>query len=120
MLLAHVSPGPPAAGSALSRLVASASVLPPTAPSRTGLPWTSKFTQLVDGLELWVLVIALVGCLIGAAVWAIGSHSQNLHQSVAGRRAVMVSGLAALIIGAAPALINWLYGVGNSLNGSVK
>ena len=39
-------------------------------------------------------------------------HSQNFQQSLVGRRAVLVSGLAALLIGAGPAIINFFYGAG--------
>jgi len=34
------------------------------------------------------------------------------QQSLVGRRAVLVSGLAALLIGAGPAIINFFYGAG--------
>jgi hypothetical protein len=43
-------------------------------------------------------------------------HSQNYHQSFAGRRAVLVAGLAALLIGAAPTLINFFFGAGTGLH----
>ena len=62
------------------------------------------------------MILALVGLVIGAAAWALGAHSQNYHQSFVGRRAVLVSGLAALLIGAAPTLINFFFGAGTSLH----
>jgi len=43
-------------------------------------------------------------------------HSQNYHQSFAGRRAVLVSGVAALLIGAAPILINFFFHTGTGLH----
>jgi hypothetical protein len=58
----------------------------------------------------------LVGLVVGAAAWAIGAHSQNYHQALAGRRAVLVAGLAALLIGAAPTLINFFFGAGSGLH----
>ncbi len=64
----------------------------------------------------WALILALVGLVIGAAAWAIGAHSQNYHQSFVGRRAVLVAGLAALLIGAAPTLINFFFGAGTGLH----
>lgn len=81
-------------------------------PSKSFLPGSDKFQQLAQGLEWWALALALVGLVIGAAVWALGAHSQNLHQSVAGRRAVLVCGLAALVIGAGPTLIRFFYSQG--------
>ena len=42
-----------------------------------------------------------------AAVWAWASHAQNHHYAANGRRASGVAACAALLIGAAPALINF-------------
>jgi hypothetical protein len=49
-------------------------------------------------------------------MWALGSHTQNYHQSYSGRRAVIVSGLAALLIGAAPALVNFFFHAGTTVH----
>jgi hypothetical protein len=54
--------------------------------------------------------------LLGAAVWAIGSHSQNYQHAMAGRRAVIASGAAALVIGAAPAVVNFLFSAGHGVH----
>ena len=54
--------------------------------------------------------------LIGAAAWALGVHSQNYQQSMVGRRAVLVSALAALLIGAAPEIVNFFFGQGTHLH----
>ena len=54
--------------------------------------------------------------LIGAAAWALGVHSQNFQQSLIGRRAVLVSGLAALLIGAAPPIVNFFFHTGTALH----
>src|SRR5271169_6454156 len=72
------------------------------------LPGGGTLQDLTNGLGGWALVLALAlaGLVIGAACWALGAHSQNYQQSFVGRRAVLVSGLAALLIGAAPPLIN--------------
>lgn len=85
-------------------------------PDSSGLPGADVLSNLTNGLEYWALAIALLGLIIGAACWAVGSHSQNFHQSVTGRRAVLVSGLAALIIGASPALINWFFSAGSGIH----
>ena len=84
-------------------------------PSIDALPGGAELQSLVNGIGGWALVAALVGLVIGAAAWALGAHSQNYHQSVAGRRAVLVSGIAALLIGAAPYLIDWFYNAGKTL-----
>ncbi|HLN17731.1 MAG TPA: DUF6112 family protein [Acidimicrobiales bacterium] len=85
-------------------------------PDPNQLPGGGTLQNLADGIGSWALIAALVGMVVGAAVWALGSHSQNYHQSMAGRRAVLVSGLAALIIGAAPPIINFFFKAGSSLH----
>jgi hypothetical protein len=80
------------------------------------LPGTSELRNLAQGLEWIGIAVALIGLLVGAAMWVVGSHSQNFHQSVAGRRAVVTSALAALLIGAGPALIRLFFEQGQSLH----
>ena len=84
-------------------------------PSVGNLPGSSLLQHLTNGLGGWALVLALVGLVIGAAAWALGVHSQNFQQSLVGRRAVLVSALAALLIGAAPALINFFFHAGQGV-----
>lgn len=81
-------------------------------PDTSQLPGSTTLQNLTNGLGGWALVLSLVGLLIGAAAWALGAHSQNPHQAMVGRRAVLVSALAALLIGAAPALVNFFFHTG--------
>jgi hypothetical protein len=85
-------------------------------PSLSALPGSGTLQSLVNGLGAWALVAALVGLVIGAAAWALGVHSQNYQQSMVGRRAVLVSAMAALLIGGAPDIINFFFGQGTSLH----
>jgi hypothetical protein len=85
-------------------------------PSPTALPGSAALQQLANGIASWALIGALVALLIGAALWAVGSHTQNMHQSMAGRRAVVTSLLAAVLIGAAPSLINFFFKTGISVH----
>lgn len=84
-------------------------------PSSANMPGISAIQQLVDGIGYWAMILALVGLVVGAAVWALGSHSQNYNQSVAGRRAVLVSGAAALLVGAAPGIIAFFFNTGSAI-----
>jgi hypothetical protein len=76
------------------------------------LPGGATLQQLTNGIGGWALILALVALVVGAAVWALGAHTQNYQQSFVGRRAVLVSGLAALLVGAAPVLINFFFHAG--------
>jgi Family of unknown function (DUF6112) len=81
-------------------------------PDTSALPGGDELQRLINGLGAWALIAALAGLVIGAAAWALGVHAQNFQQTMIGRRAVLVSGLAALLIGAAPAVVNFFYGAG--------
>lgn len=81
-------------------------------PSATSLPGGSVLQSLVNGLGFWALLAALAGLVIGAATWALGAHTNNYQHSATGRRAVLVSIAAALIIGAAPTLLNFFFSAG--------
>lgn len=78
----------------------------------TKLPGGTVLQSLADGIGGWALILSLVGLVVGAALWALGAHSQNYQQSFVGRRAVLVSGVAALLIGAAPGVINFFFNTG--------
>ena len=81
-------------------------------PSLTDLPGGSVIQQFADGLAAWGLLAALIALVVGAALWAIGSHTQNMHHSLTGRRAVTSALVAALLVGAAPTLINFFFSAG--------
>lgn len=80
------------------------------------LPGGSTLQQLTDGVGGWALILSLVGMVVGAAAWALGAHSQNYQQSFIGRRTVLISGLAALVIGAAPAIVNFFFHAGQGVH----
>lgn len=84
-------------------------------PTAGKLPGGTVLQSLVDGLGGWALILALAGLVLGAALWAVGSHSQNYQQSFSGKRAVLVSGLAALLIGAAPVIVDFFFHTGLSI-----
>jgi hypothetical protein len=121
---ASLSGGPPVrsgGGTAVS-------LLPPTTaagrlvdvvtmhPDPNALPGGQVLQNLMNGLDSWALALALVGLVIGAAAWALGSHGQNYQQSFVGRRAVLISGLAALLIGAGPGLVSFFFNAGSGVH----
>jgi Family of unknown function (DUF6112) len=88
----------------------------PMHPDVTQLPGGDVLQRLMDGLDGWALALALVGLVVGAAAWALGSHGQNYQQSYVGRRAVVISGLAALIIGAGPGIVSFFFNAGSGVH----
>ena len=85
-------------------------------PDPSALPGGQVLQNLMDGLDSWALALALVGLVIGAAAWALGSHGQNYQQTFVGRRAVLISGLAALLIGAGPGIVNFFFNAGSTVH----
>ena len=85
-------------------------------PEMNQLPGGAELQKLMNGLQGWALALALVGLVIGAAAWALGSHGQNYQQSFVGRRAVLISGLAALLIGAGPGIVNFFFNAGTGVH----
>jgi len=85
-------------------------------PDTNSLPGGQLLQHLMNGLGGWALALSLVALVIGAATWALGAHGQNYQQSYVGRRAVLISGLAALLIGAGPAIVNFFFHAGQGVS----
>ncbi len=97
-------------------VLAASTATPVLSPVSTALPGHQVIQTLTNGIGWWGLVLCLVGLVVGAATWAIGSHTNNYQHTTNGRRAVLVSGAAALVIGAAPALLHFLFNEGTSVH----
>lgn len=85
-------------------------------PSPTALPGSALLQQFVNGLAAWALVGTLLALVLGAALWAFGNQSQNYNHSSAGRRTVIGALVAAVLVGAAPALINFFFAAGRAVH----
>jgi hypothetical protein len=81
-------------------------------PDPGGLPGSNVLQQIVNGAEAWALVIAVLGAFVGAALWAVASHTNSHHYAARGRMAALVSAASALVIGAAPGLVNFFQALG--------
>ena len=85
-------------------------------PNSAALPGGAVLQSLIDGVASWALLGSLAALVIGSAMWAIGNQTQNMQQSSAGRRAVVTALIAAIVLGAAPALINFFFTTGGKVN----
>jgi Family of unknown function (DUF6112) len=83
-------------------------------PNPAGLPGSNVLQQIVNGADAWALAITLLGAFIGAAMWAVASHTNSHHYAARGRMAALVSAGSALVIGAGPGLVNFFAHLGAS------
>lgn len=83
-------------------------------PNLTALPGSNVLQQLVNGAEAWALAIAVLGAFIGAALWAVASHTHNHQYAARGRMAALISAASALVVGAAPGLVNFFQHLGTT------
>ena len=57
-----------------------------------------------------------LGMFVSAIVWALSAHSGNYHHASAGRRGTIVSAVAAFLVGAAPAIVNFFENLGRTVH----
>ena len=86
-------------------------------PDFNAIPGAGPVQTLINGIGAFALLIALVGIIIGGAMWGIGSLSSNYHQAAIGERATLYCVVGAVIIGAAAALVNWAFSLGQTAGG---
>ena len=86
-------------------------------PDPTQLPGSNQILSLVGGVRWAALVCCLVALIVGAAVWAFSSHSGNPYQTSKAKVTVLGALLGVFVVGAAPALIQWLYDLGTQVSG---
>jgi len=84
-------------------------------PNPDELPGGNVLSSLTDGLAGFALVFCLIGLVVGAGMWALGSNSSNYNQTLVGKRAVVISAVAALLIGGAAAIINFAFDAGRTI-----
>ena len=84
-------------------------------PDPEKLPGGNVLQSLTDGIAGFSIVVCLIGLVVGAAMWGLGSTSSNYQQTFIGKRAFAVSAFAALLIGGAAAIINFFYGAGQKI-----
>jgi type IV secretory pathway VirB2 component (pilin) len=86
-------------------------------PSQGGyLPGETVLENLASGVGHWALLAAIVGVIVGGIMWAFGHFSHNYQQSYSGRRGVIVSAVAALLIGGASQIISFFFTAGAGIH----
>ena len=75
--------------------------------SQQDIPGLSTFKGIVLGIIPWALVACVLAFIVGAAFWAVGSFSGNSQHSGSGKKTLVISLVAALLVGAAAVMVGW-------------
>lgn len=85
-------------------------------PNSNGLPGIEQLRLIVGAVMTVGLILAVLALIVSAIVWAIGANSSNPHLAGRGKLGVLVSCGAAIVCGASVTLVNFFWGVGQSVN----
>lgn len=99
-------------------LVTAATLLPAQidiTPNDDGLPGLPQLKVIVGAVMTFGLALSVLALLIAAVVWGFGANSANPHLASRGKLGVLIAIGAALLCGASVALINFAWGVGQTV-----
>ncbi len=84
-------------------------------PNSNGLPGISQLKSIVGASMTIGLILAVLGLIVSAVVWALGANSSNPHLAGRGKFGVLVGLGAAIVTGASVALVNFFWNVGQAV-----
>jgi hypothetical protein len=89
---------------------------PGITPNEGGLPGLDVLKQVMGSVNLFG-IIAVVGALtVSASVWAWGHHSGGHQAEANGKKGVLVSAGAALLLGAANGIVAFFSALGTQVH----
>lgn len=84
-------------------------------PNDSGLPGIAALRTIVGAVMTVGLILSVLALIISAVVWGFGANSSNPHLASRGKLGVLVSCGAAILCGAAVALVNFFWAVGQTV-----
>jgi Family of unknown function (DUF6112) len=84
-------------------------------PNANGLPGIGQLRSIVGASMTIGLILAVLGLIVSAVVWALGANSSNPHLAGRGKVGVLIGLGAAIITGASVTLVNFFWNVGQSV-----
>ena len=84
-------------------------------PNSSGLPGIEQLRTIVGAVMTVGLILSVLALIVSAIIWAYGSNSSNQHLAGRGKIGVLVSCGAAVVCGASVTLINFFWGVGQTV-----
>lgn len=99
----------------LARLAGVVAQDPGVTSNSSGLPGLSQLRQIVGAMLTFGLVACVAATVIAAVVWGFGANSGNPHVAGRGKTGVVVAAGAALLIGAANAIVTFFSNLGSTV-----
>lgn len=84
-------------------------------PNSSGLPGIEQLRIIVGAVMTVGLILSVLALIVSAIIWAYGSNSSNPHLAGRGKIGVLISCGAAVVCGASVTLINFFWGVGQTV-----
>jgi hypothetical protein len=84
-------------------------------PNGTGLPGIEQLRTIVGAVMTIGLILSVLALIVAAIVWGFGANSSNPHLASRGKLGVIVGCGAAIVCGASVTLINFFWGVGQTV-----
>jgi hypothetical protein len=84
-------------------------------PNSRGLPGLPQLKEIVGAMLTFGLVACVAALVASAVVWGFASNSGNPHLAGRGKTGVVVAAGAALLIGAANAIVTFFSNAGATL-----
>jgi len=88
---------------------------PGVRPNSRGLPGLPQLKEIVGAMLTFGLVACVAALVASAVVWGFASNSGNPHLAGRGKTGVVVAAGAALLIGAANAIVTFFSNAGSTL-----
>jgi hypothetical protein len=84
-------------------------------PNDSGLPGIPALKTIVGAVMTFGLILSVLALIVSAIVWGFGAASSNPHLGARGKMGVLIACGSAAICGGAVALVNFAWGVGQTV-----
>lgn len=94
-----------------ARILADVNVTP-----NPGAPGGTQLNDIINYIAFYAELACAAGFLASAIVWALGSRTGNYGAAQGGKTGVVTSVGVAFLVGAAAAIINFFYHIGQTVH----
>ncbi|MGC0315641.1 DUF6112 family protein [Kitasatospora acidiphila] len=85
-------------------------------PADGGLPGLSVLKQVIGSINMFGLIVVVGALAVSAGVWAWGHHSGGHQAEANGKKGVLVSAGAALLLGASNGVVAFFSTLGSQVH----